>query len=181
MASLKRSSGRKKRKRTVKERPKPRKKHRASSSKSRASQADKRARRVWARVRRGETLAKAARAERSKADKVRKILPQHFFQTGRGKQWKAVRPSTLVTVPTKSGPLVAPVPKAKERTLLSRYLTTLRKWRAGLPGAEAELAQFAGQKVGGHALITDTRLLTTLEEAGRNDFEQMYVAAKGGS
>jgi hypothetical protein len=48
-------------------------------------------------------------------------------------------------------------------------------WRAGEDGAEARLKEFEGKTVGGHKLITDTKLLTQLEEAGLLDFEDLYA------
>jgi hypothetical protein len=68
---------------------------------------------------------------------------------------------------------------SEKRKLLGRYETALRRWRSGEPGAEAELAAFEGQTVGGHTLITDVKLLATLEEAGVIDFDELYAAFAG--
>ena len=139
----------------------------------------KRALRVLARVRRGESFAKAARAEGTKPATVRKHLPNQFHQDALGKRWKAVKSDRLVArmnVLTPKGPIVVAVGGSKERALLGRYTTALRRWRLGLPGAEAELAAFEGRSIAGHPLITDSKLLATLEDASVIDFDELYVS-----
>ena len=48
-------------------------------------------------------------------------------------------------------------------------------------GAEAEIAAFAGQIVGGHPLITDIDLLANLEDAGVLGFEELYASLVRGA
>ena len=79
-----------------------------------------------------------------------------------------------MNVVTPSGPIGIPVRGSKERSLLGRYNIALRNWRLGKPGAEADLKTFEGRRVGGHLLITDPKLLATLEDAGQIDFEELY-------
>jgi hypothetical protein len=62
---------------------------------------------------------------------------------------------------------------------LARYNVALAKWRRGEPDADAELAAFEGKRVGGHLLITDTRLLATLEDASVIDFDELYSSLTG--
>ena len=65
-------------------------------------------------------------------------------------------------------------------TRLAGYNIALAKWRRGERGAEAELAKFAGKRVGGHLLITDTKLLATLEDAAVMEFDELYSSLAGG-
>jgi hypothetical protein len=141
-----------------------------------------RALRVLGRTRRGESLSRAARAEHMKPATVRKTLGRHFHQEGPGKRWQPTRSDRLTTrmnVLTALGPTSAPVRGSKERTRLGRYDIALRKWRRGDPGAEDEVLAFAGLSVGGLPLITDVKLLASLEDAGVLDFEELYSLVGG--
>jgi hypothetical protein len=44
-----------------------------------------------------------------------------------------------------------------------------------------ELKAFEGRRVAGHTLITDTKLLIQLEEAGQLDFDNLYTSFRGRS
>jgi hypothetical protein len=81
-----------------------------------------------------------------------------------------------MTILTDRGPVDAIVSNSRQRKLLSQYNFALRMFRAGEEGADRALKVFKGKKVGGYALITDTKLLVELEEAGQLDFEGFYVA-----
>lgn len=138
--------------------------------------------RVLRRTRRGEPLSKAAKAEHTKPSTVIKHLPGQFSQDGPGKRWKPTksdRLTELMNVLTPLGRMAVPVKGSRKRKLLERYEFALWKWRNGKPGAEVELAAFEGQTVGGHPLITDVKLLATLEEAGVIDFEELYASFAG--
>jgi hypothetical protein len=148
----------------------------------RKAQTYNRALRVLRRVRRGEALSKAARAEGIKPVTVRKRLPKQFRQAAPGKRWEPTKSDRLevgMNVLTPLGRTTVPIRGLQERNRLGRYEVALRKWRSGEPGAEAELARFDGQTVGGHPLITDVRLLATLEDAGVLDFEELYSSLVG--
>ncbi len=137
----------------------------------------KRALRVLSRTRKGESLARAARTVGIKPATVRKYLPNQFHQTAPGKPWKAAksdRLSVLMNVLTPTGPISVPVQSSRERSRLGRYNIALRNWRLGRPGAEAELKDYEGRRVAGHVLITDPKVLATLEDAGQIDFEELY-------
>jgi hypothetical protein len=54
-------------------------------------------------------------------------------------------------------------------------------FRAGEDGAEAALKAFRGKTVGGHKLITNTKLLIQLEEAGQLDFDAFYTSIRARS
>lgn len=84
-----------------------------------------------------------------------------------------------MNVLTPLGRTTAPVRGSAERHRLGAYEAALRKWRSGAQGAESELATFEGQTVGGHPLITDVKLLATLEDAGVLDFQELYSSLTG--
>lgn len=132
---------------------------------------------VLARTRRGESLSQAARVEHIKPATVRKYLRRHFHQHGSSKRWKPTKSDRLtaqMTVLTPLGPTTVSVRGSRERTRLGRYDTVLRKWRLGDPTAATELRAFDGLTVGGQPLIADVKLLTTLEDAGELDFDNLY-------
>jgi hypothetical protein len=57
---------------------------------------------------------------------------------------------------------------------LSRYLSAVNQFlRRGVTDA---LKEFEGKKVGDYAYITDTRMLTSLAEAGTQNVETIYAA-----
>jgi hypothetical protein len=150
----------------------------------RQAEARNRAFRVLARMRRGESLSQAARTAHVKPATVRKYLGSQFQQEAPGKRWKPTKSDRLtarMNVLTPQGPTMVRVRGSRERTRLHRYNVALAKWRRGEPGAEAELAAFEGQRVGDQPLITDVKLLTTLEDAGEIDFDEMYAAFAGGA
>lgn len=155
---------------------------RVTARNKRETETKKRALRVLSRTRRGESLAKAARSVGIKPDTVRKYLPNQFHQSAPGKPWRAAksdRLSALMNVLTPTGPMSVPVQSSKERSRLGRYNSALRNWRLGKPGADKELKAFEDQQVGGHKLITDVKLLATLEDAGQIDFEELYSSFRG--
>jgi hypothetical protein len=138
-----------------------------------------RAIRVLGRVRRGASLAEAARTEHIKPTTVRKYLRRQFHQEAPGKRWTPTKYDRL-TVPmnilTPQGPTTVPVRGSRERNILGRYNVALRKWREGVAGVDAELAKFKGQTVGGLPLITDVALLASLEDADAIRFEELYAS-----
>jgi len=110
-----------------------------------------------------------------KLETFRRGAGNALYRPGPGKPWK-VRDDDklpfLVNIPL--GPSVAR--NLRERKLAGAYDSALRMWRAGEHGAEAALKAFEGKTVGGHKLITDTKLLTQLEEAGQLDFDNLYAS-----
>jgi hypothetical protein len=143
-----------------------------------------RAVRALGRARRGEPLSKAARAEHVKPATVRKYLGSEFRRDGPGKRWKPTksdRRTVYMNILTPLGPMTVPVRGSRERSRLGRYNIALRKWRQVEPGSDVELAAFEGQTVGGHTLITDVKLLATLEDFGVLDFEELYASLAGGA
>jgi hypothetical protein len=161
-------------------------KRRRNASPRNKSQAAARTRalRALGRARRGETLSKAARAEHVKLATVKKYVGSQFHQDAPGKRWKPTKSDRLteqMNVLTPLGLTTVLVRGSRERSRLGRYGIALRRWRRGEPGAEAKLAAFEGQTVGGHPLITDVKLLAALEDAAALDFEELYSSLGGGS
>jgi hypothetical protein len=143
-----------------------------------------RALRALGRTRRREPLSKAARTEHVKLATVKKYVGSQFHQDAPGKRWKPTKSDRLtaqMNVLTPLGPMTVRVRGSRERSRLRRYDIALRRWRRGEPGADAELAAFEGQTVGGHPLITDVKLLATLEDAGALDFDELYSSLAGGA
>jgi hypothetical protein len=134
--------------------------------------------------REGLSASEAARREGMKLETFRRGAGRTLYRSGPGKPWK-VRPDDklafLVTIPEPLGPQTVVARNYRERKLAGAYLSALRMWRAGEKGSEAALKRFEGKTVGGHTLITDTKLLTQLEEAGQLDFDSLYVSVGGGS
>jgi hypothetical protein len=150
---------------------------------ARQAAARNRALHVLARMRRGESLSHAARAEHVKPVTVRKYLGSQFRQDAPGKRWKSTKSDRLtayLNVLTPLGQMTVPVRGSRERNRLARYNIALARWRRGEPGADAELEAFEGQTVSGHPLITDVNLLATLEDAGELDFEELYASIARG-
>ncbi len=140
---------------------------------------------VLNRMRRGESLSKAARAEHVKPATVRRYLGNQFRQDAPGKPWKATKSDRLtnyMSVLTPFGRKTVRVRGSRERQRLARYEAALRNWRKGERGAEAELAAFKGQTVGGEPLITDVNLLSVLEDAELlGGFEELYASIVSGA
>jgi hypothetical protein len=134
--------------------------------------------------RRKISLSKAARQEGIKPETLRRYAGRALYRSGPGKPWKARSEDQIaqsMTVITSRGPLNVIVGNSRERKLLHAYDVALRMFRAGEDGAGAALRAFKGKKVGGHTLITDTKLLTQLEEAGQLDFDALYTSFGAGS
>ncbi len=143
-----------------------------------------RAVRVLTRMRDGESLSHAARVEHIKPTTARKYLGRHLRQGAPGKRWnpsKSDRLTAEMNVLTPLGPITVAVRGSRERLRLGRYTTAVARWRRGEPGAEADIAAFAGQTVGGHPLITDVNLLAALEDAGVLGFEELYASLVRGA
>ena len=134
--------------------------------------------------REGVSLSRAARQERIKPGTFRRYAGRALYRSGPGKPWKARSKDQLaasMTVLTSRGPVAVIVRNSRERKLLGQYDAVLRMFRAGEDGAEAALKAFERKTVGGHKLITDTKLLIQLEEAGQLDFDTLYTSFGAGS
>jgi hypothetical protein len=134
--------------------------------------------------REGLSASQAARQVRMKLQSLIRAAGNVLYRSGPGKPWKA-RPDDklpfLVTIPQPLGPQSVVARNYRERKLAHAYLSALRMWREGRKGSEAALKRFRGKTVGGYPLITETKLLTQLEEAGQLDFDSLYVSVGSGS
>ena len=138
--------------------------------------------RALSRARRGEPISKAARAEHVKLSTVKKFVGNQHYQDAPGKRLKSTKSDRLtarMNIMTPLGLTTVLVRGSRERSRLGRYNIALAKWRRGRPGADAELKAFEGQKVGGHTLITDVRLLASPEDAGAIEFNELYSSIAG--
>jgi len=134
--------------------------------------------------REGASASEAARRERMKLKTFRKGAGRFLYRAGPGKPWKARSEDQLrfsMTVLTRKGRVAAIVRNSRERRLLHDYESAVRSFRANEDGAEEELKSFEGKTIGGHELITDSRLLIELEEADELDFENLYTSVGGKS
>jgi hypothetical protein len=126
----------------------------------------------------------AARREGMKLNTFRERAGRYLHRSGRGKPWKARSEDELavsMTILTSQGRVDVIVRNSRQRKLLHRYELALTAFRAGDEDAEATLKAFEGIKVAGHTLITDTKLLIQLEEAGQLDFDNLYTSFGGRS
>jgi hypothetical protein len=133
--------------------------------------------RALRRMRAGDSLSRATREERLKRDTFIRRARLALRRSGPGKPWKAIpedKLKSVMKVLTEFGPTPEIIPNSRQRKLLGRYNRSIRMFRAGEDGAEAELLKFRGKKVAGHTLITDIKVLNQLEEAGRLDFDDLY-------
>jgi len=134
--------------------------------------------------REGTSASEVAHREKMKLSTFRKGAGRFLYRSGPGKPWKARDEDQLsfsMEVLTRQGRLSVIIRKSRERRLLHNYESALRMFRGAEDGAEAELKEFEGKTVGGYKLITDTKLLIQLEEAGQLDFENLYTSLGAGS
>jgi hypothetical protein len=183
--STERSSGTRRKKQTKRHFAPASKKARLSTPRNqREALARERVLAALGRMRREKrSMADATRLEHTKESTFLRYAGSAVHRAGPGKPWKpnkSDRLSARMTVLTPQGPITALVRGSRERSRLGRYDIALRKWRLGEPGAEAELLAFRGQTVGGYRLITDVKLLATLEDADALDFESLYSSLAGG-
>jgi hypothetical protein len=152
----------------------PRKrKSQASRSHRRLSslQQDERVRALAAinRYRRGEasSLSAAAQAEGTTIDAIRRWFPDAIIQDDRGGRIR-VKPSdrysAKVQILTNEGALSVTARGSRERELAGRHrATVLRVLRGQEPPSALE--QYRGKTIGGHELVSDFELLSSLAQA----------------
>ena len=134
--------------------------------------------------REGVSASEAAHDQGMKLKTFVKGAGRSLYRSGRGKPWKARGEDQLrfsMTILTPKGRVDVIVRNSRERKLLHEYESAVRMFRADEDGAEEELKKFEGKAIGGHKLITDTKLLIELEEADELDFESLYNPVGGKS
>jgi hypothetical protein len=129
--------------------------------------------------REGFSASEAAHREKMKLKTFRQRAGRYLYRSGPGKPWKARSEDQLpflMPILTTRGRVEEIVRNSRERKLFHRYELALRMFRAGEDEAEVALKAFKGKRVGGHALITDIKILIELEEAGQLDFDAFYTS-----
>lgn len=125
-----------------------------------------------ARMRRtGSSLAAAAREEHIDPRTVRKYLNAEL--RGRGKPTKTDRRNRNMLIPTTIGNAPATVRGSKQASQLGRYMSAVGKYLR--TGDVDGLAEFEGKSIGGHSLITDPDLLSSLAQAGALTLDEIYA------
>jgi hypothetical protein len=125
-----------------------------------------------ARMRRtGSSLAAAAREEHIDPRTVRKYLNPEL--RGRGKPTRADRRKRNMLIPTTIGNVPATVRGSKQASQLGRYMSAVGKYLR--TGDVEALGKFEGKSIGGHPLITDPDLLSSLAQAGALTLDEIYA------
>ena len=133
---------------------------------------------VLARMRRtGTSLTAAAREERIDPRTVRKHLRAELC--GRAKPTKADRRKRGMLVPTTLGNSPVTVRGSKQASQLGRYMSAVGKYLR--TGDVDGLAEFEGQSIAGHVLITDPALLSSLAQAGALTLDEIYAVPEASS
>lgn len=133
---------------------------------------------VLARMRRtGSSLTAAAREEHIDPRTVRKYLKAEL--RGRGKATKADRRRRDMLIPTTVGNAPVTVRGSKQASQLGRYMSAVSKYLR--TGDVDSLAEFEGQSIAGHALITDADMLSSLAQAGALTLDEIYAVPEASS
>jgi hypothetical protein len=132
-----------------------------------------------ARMRRENiSLREASSSEETTPETVRKYLPAALRQSKSGR-WHATETDQFLrylTLPGPRGPVVVPAHGSDEAKLASNYLASLARWAR--TEKAYELAPFHGKKIGGYELITASRALRPLRDAGLLQLDTLYATLK---
>ncbi len=133
---------------------------------------------VLARMRRtGASLTAAAREEHIDPRTVRKYVKGDL--RGRGRPTKSDRRQRDMLIPTTIGNTPVSVRGSKQASQLGRYMSAVGKY---LRTGDADgLAEFEGQSIGVHALITDPEILSSLAQAGALTLDEIYALPESSS
>jgi hypothetical protein len=133
---------------------------------------------VLARMRRtSSSLTAAAKEEHIDPRTVRKYLKSEI--RGRGRATKADRRRRDMLIPTTIGNAPAKVRGSKQASLLGSYMSAVGKYLR--TGDVDGLAEFEGQSIAGHVLITDSDLLSSLAQAGALTLDEIYAVPEASS
>jgi hypothetical protein len=127
----------------------------------------------------GLSLMAASREESTTPATVRRYLPAALRRSKWGK-WiasKNDRYVRTVSLPGPHGPVTVYARSYSEAQLASAYLASLNRWARNEKAYE--LASFHGKKIGGFELITASRVLGPLRDAGLLQLDSLYSAVKG--
>jgi len=152
---------------------------RAKRLSDRAFEAKKRAFHAIARVRRDNlSPAQAAKEEGTTLRTIKKYLPRALrrSKSGRLRVTKRDNYVRLISLPGPHGPVTVQGKGSEEARFASVYLASLTRWaRTEKP---YELASFHGKRIGGFELITATRTLRALRDAGLLQLDSLYASLK---
>ena len=133
---------------------------------------------VLARMRRTDaSLTEAAREEQIDPRTVRKYLKTEL--RGRGKPTKVDLRKRDMLVPTTVGNAPVTVKGSKQASDLGKYMSAVGKYLR--TGDVEGLGKFEGKSIGGHALITDPDLLSSLAQAGALTLNEIYALPEASS
>ena len=133
---------------------------------------------VLARMcRTGASLTAAAREEHIDPRTVRKYLGAEL--RGRGRATKADRRRRDMLIPTTIGNAPATVRDSKQASQLGKYMSAVSQYLR--TGDQDGLAEFEGQSIAGHVLITDADLLSSLAQAGALTLDEIYAVPEASS
>jgi hypothetical protein len=130
-------------------------------------------------IRHGASLAEAAKAEGVSQRTIRKYVGSALRQDHAGGRIRAVprdRFTYYLQIPGPDGPIQVTAKGSKEATELGAYVNARAAFLRS--GDESTLRRFQGKKIGGHALVTDPKLLTAQAEQGES-FDQLYSSLVG--
>jgi hypothetical protein len=121
----------------------------------------------------------ASREEGTTPSTVKKYLPQALRKTKSGR-WIATKSDgylRLLSLPGPHGPVIVRARGSKDAQFASAYLASLSRWaRTEKP---YELAPFHGKRIGNFELVTASRTLKALGDAGLLQIDSLYAALKG--
>jgi hypothetical protein len=150
-----------------------------SPSSDRSFEAKQRSFHAVARVRHDRlSPSQAAREEGTTLATIKKYLPATLRKTRTGR-WVVTKSDNYVRVlslPGPQGPVTVLAHGYKEAQFASVYLASVKRWRK--TRKPYELASFHGKKVGGFQLVTASRTLHALDDAGLLQLDTLYAALK---
>jgi len=148
-------------------------------SSDRAFEAKKRSFHAIARMRHDDlSLDAAAHEEGTTIATIKKYLPATLRKTRTGR-WVVTESDNyvrVVSLPGPHGPITVRARGSKEAQFASAYLASVKRWRK--TRKPYELASFHGKKVGGFQLVTASRTLHALDDAGLLQLDTLYAALK---
>jgi len=125
----------------------------------------------------GASLTAAAQEEHIDPRTVRKYLRADL--RGRGKATKADRRHRNMLIPTTIGNSPVTVRGSRQASQLGRYMSAVSEYLR--TGDGDGLAEFEGQSIAGHGLITDADLLSSLAQAGALTLDEIYAVPEASS
>jgi hypothetical protein len=129
-------------------------------------------------LRKGLSLSAASDEAGTTPETVHKYLPAALrrSKTGRWVATKSDRYVRLLSLPGAHGPVTVRARGSDEARFASNYLGSVKRWLK--TRKSYELAPFHGKKVGDFQLITASRILQALDDAGLLQLDSLYAALK---